>query len=321
MIILTGAAGFIGSNMLAKLNNEGFKDIVIADDFNRPEKENNWKDKTFSHKINRDELFDFIIENQKYIQFIVHIGARTNTAEFDTDLLNKLNTEYTQKLWSLSVQFGLPFIYASSAATYGDGELGYDDNHDIIFDLKPLNPYGCSKNDFDKWAVKQEKQPYFWAGFKFFNVYGPNEYHKGRMASVIMHAHKQIIETNSLKLFKSHKPEYLHGGQKRDFIYVKDVVDVLFFFMKLRNHSGLYNLGTGTARTFLDLGKGVFKAMKKNENISFIDTPVDIRDKYQYYTCAEMQKLRNAGYQKPFTSLEEGINDYVNNYLSTKKYV
>ena len=314
MIIVTGAAGFIGSNLVRKLNDEGFKDIVLVDDFSNDEKNKNFKGKQFSQKVHRDELFKWINLNQKFIQFVFHIGARTDTAEFDMAIFDKLNYGYSQKLWKKCIEFGLPMVYASSAATYGGGEFGYDDDHELIEQLKPLNPYGESKNNFDKWAINQVQQPYFWAGLKFFNVYGPNEYHKKRMASVIYHSFNQISSSGKMKLFKSHKPAFKDGEQLRDFIYVKDLVDVLFFFMHHREDSGIYNLGTGKARTFLDLTKSTFKAMSVNENIEFIDTPIDIRDKYQYFTEANMKKLRSIGYEKPFTSLEAGVDDYVKNY-------
>jgi len=200
------------------------------------------------------------------------------------------------------------------------GELGYNDNHEIIEKLKPLNPYGESKNEFDKWVLKQNKLPPHWAGMKFFNVYGPNEYHKGRMASVIIHAFKQINESGKAKLFKSHRPDFEDGKQLRDFVYVKDVTNVLFFLMENKKYSGIYNLGTGKARSFLDLAKATFTALNKKENIEFIDTPIDIRDKYQYFTEANMQKLKSIGYKKEFHSLEEGITNYVQNYLSGAKF-
>jgi ADP-L-glycero-D-manno-heptose 6-epimerase len=206
-------------------------------------------------------------------------------------------------------------IYASSAATYGLGDLGYDDNHEIVSQLKPLNPYGRSKNDFDIWALQQESTPPFWAGFKFFNVYGPNEYHKGRMASVIWHTYRQIKESGKMKLFRSHRPDFKDGEQSRDFIYVKDVLKVLYFLFKHQNNSGLYNLGTGQARSFLDLASNTFKSMGLEPEISFVDTPADIRDTYQYFTEANMSKLRSIGYAEPFYSLEEGIEDYVKSYL------
>jgi len=320
MIIVTGAAGFIGSCLVSKLNKEGFEDIVVVDDFSNPEKNKNLDNKKITAKVDRNEFFNWLEENNKMVQFIFHIGARTDTTEFDVSIFDKLNIGYTKQMWKACVKYGLPLVYASSAATYGLGEFGYDDNHEVIEKLKPLNPYGDSKNDFDKWALKQEEKPYFWAGLKFFNVYGPNEFHKARMASVIFHAFNQIKSTGAMKLFKSHNPEYKDGEQIRDFVYVKDVVEVLYFLMHHRKDSGIYNLGTGIARTFLDLVKSTFKAMNIQENISFIDTPADIRDKYQYFTEAKMEKLRKIGYTKEFHTLEEGVDDYVKNYLSDKKY-
>lgn len=320
MIIITGAAGFIGSNLVAKLNEEGYKDIILVDNFFRTEKKNNYEDKTYSGLVQREKLFDFIDENHRFIQFVFHIGARTDTAEFNKEVFDELNLGYSKKVWNKCVEYGLPLVYASSAATYGMGEQGYKDDHDIIPRLKPLNPYGESKNEFDKWALNQEKSPYFWAGFKFFNVYGPNEYHKGRMASVIFHAYNQIRKTGKMKLFRSHHPDFKDGEQMRDFVYVKDVVDVLVYFLENRKNSGIYNLGSGKARTFLDLTTNSFKAMDITPDIVFIDTPEDIRGKYQYFTEANMEKLRSAGYSKQFHSLEEGVDDYVRNYLSSYKY-
>ena len=234
--------------------------------------------------------------------------------------MNELNLSYTQRVWKSCSQYRIPLIYASSAATYGLGENGYKDSHSIIEDLKPLNLYGVSKNEFDKWALRQSEKPPFWAGLKFFNVYGPNEYHKKRMASVVFHAYNQINESGKVKLFRSHNPNFKDGEQLRDFIYVKDVIEVLIFLMQQQTESGIYNLGTGKARTFLDLTKAVFKAMNRTENIEFVDTPMDIRAKYQYFTQADMEKLRRAGYRQPFASLEEGVNDYVANYLINNKY-
>ena len=320
MIVVTGAAGFIGSNLVRKLNDEGFKDIVLVDDFTRKDKQKNINEKDFTSVIHRDDFIKWLDDNHKLVQFIFHIGARTDTAEFDTRVFDKLNLNYTKSIWNKCVEYGLPLVYASSAATYGSGEYGYEDKHDIVEKLKPLNPYGESKNEFDKWALKQEEQPYFWAGLKFFNVYGPNEYHKGRMASVIFHAFNQINETGEMKLFRSHKPEYKDGEQLRDFVYVKDVVEVLYFLLNHRKDNGLYNLGTGKARSFLALTKATFNAMGKDENISFKDTPEDIRDNYQYFTEANMDKLKSIGYDKPFTSLEDGVHDYVKNYLMHHKY-
>lgn len=320
MIVVTGAAGFIASCLVSKLNQEGFKDIVLVDDFSNAEKNKNFEGKTYSQKVDRNTFLDWLPENEHFIQFIFHIGARTDTTEFDTQIFDELNVNYTKSIWSSCVQYGIPLVYASSGATYGLGEHGYSDSHDVVNQLQPLNPYGDSKNDFDKWALQQEKQPYFWAGLKFFNVYGPNEYHKGRMASVIWHAFNQINGTGGMKLFQSHRDDYKDGEQLRDFVYVKDVVDVCLFLLHHRKNSGLYNLGTGTARTFLDLTKSTFHAMGKTPDISFIPTPEDIRDKYQYFTEADMQKLRSIGYDKPFYSLEDGVKDYVQEYLMKGAY-
>jgi ADP-L-glycero-D-manno-heptose 6-epimerase len=320
MIIVTGAAGFIGSCLVGKLNHEGFEDIVVVDDFTNHEKNKNLENKKYTVKVDRNNFIEWLNENNKLVQFVFHIGARTDTTEFDVSVFDRLNLNYTKKVWMACTEHGLPLVYASSAATYGMGEFGYEDNHEVIQKLKPLNPYGKSKNDFDKWALEQELKPYFWAGLKFFNVYGPNEFHKGRMASVIFHAFSQIKSTGAMKLFRSHNPDYKDGEQIRDFVYVKDVVEVLYFLMHHRKDSGIYNLGTGKARTFLDLVKNTFLAMDITENISFIDTPLDIRDKYQYFTEAKMEKLRGIGYTKEFHSLEAGIKDYVKNYLTEKKY-
>jgi ADP-L-glycero-D-manno-heptose 6-epimerase len=320
MIIVTGAAGFIGSCLVSKLNQEGYKDIVIVDDFSHAEKMKNLEGKIYSQKVHRDEFIQWLKENQRLVQFIFHIGARTNTTEFNKDIFDKLNLNYTKDLWNVCVEFGLPLVYASSAATYGLGEHGYDDNESVIDQLKPLNPYGDSKNDFDKWAIKQNKKPYFWAGLKFFNVYGPNEFHKGRMASVIFHAFNQIQEKGQVKLFRSHNPNFKDGEQLRDFVYVKDVVEVCLFLLNHRKDSGIYNLGSGKARTFLDLVKNTFIGVSKEPNIDFVDTPIDIRDKYQYFTEANMSKLKSIGYSKPFHTLEEGVQDYVKNHLVGKRY-
>jgi len=320
MIVVTGAAGFIGSCLVSKLNKEGFNDIVVVDDFSNEKKNKNLDGKTISKRVERSVFFDWLAENEKLVQFIFHIGARTDTTEFDKSIFDKLNLNYTKQLWNACVEYALPIVYASSAATYGLGEFGYDDNHEVVNKLKPLNPYGDSKNEFDKWALAQDKQPFFWAGLKFFNVYGPNEFHKDRMASVIFHAFNQINKTGKMKLFRSHNPDYKNGEQLRDFVYVKDVVEICYFLMHHRKDSGLYNLGTGKARTFLDLVKSTFSALKKEADIDFIDTPADIRDKYQYFTEANMQKLLDIGYDKGFTSLEDGVTDYVNNHLEGEIY-
>ena len=316
MIIVTGAAGFIGSNLITGLNAEGYRDLVLVDDFSRPDRTRNYEGKSYSALVERREFPGWLRDHHHQVQMLLHLGARTDTTEFDWEVFLELNVNYSRELFKLCVEFGLPMIYASSAATYGLGEHGYVDSHALVPDLQPLNPYGLSKNEFDHWVLEQEQKPFFWAGLKFFNVYGPNEYHKGRMASVVYHAYNQIAETGSMKLFRSHHPDFGDGKQSRDFIYVQDVVDMIIFLMENRPESGLYNLGTGEARSFLDLVTSTFLAMDTEPSISFIDTPEDIRDKYQYFTEAEMTKLREAGYKKEFTSLEEGIKRYVKNFLA-----
>lgn len=337
-IILTGAAGFIGSCMLQFLNEQGYTNIVIVDDFGAEEKRKNWEKKSYAHVVERYNLFDWLQMHEPTIDYVIHLGARTDTTEFDYAIHQELNVEYSQNIWNYCTKNNVPLIYASSAATYGSGELGYNDDHAVVEKLHPLNPYGISKNEFDKWALQQTETPPFWAGLKFFNVYGPNEYHKGRMASVIFHSFNQINNSGTVKLFKSHRPNFNDGEQLRDFIYVKDVVKVIGWMMEesekskvksqnaeiFTSHlspftSGLYNLGTGTARSFYDLASATFRGVNKEPNIVFIDMPLDIRDKYQYFTEANMEKLRNGGYTDPFYSLEEGVDDYVRNYLSAGK--
>jgi ADP-L-glycero-D-manno-heptose 6-epimerase len=315
MIIVTGAAGFIGSCLISRLNNENFNAIVAVDKFDDPVKNKNLVGKKILKKVDTDNFISWFDHNFEEVEFVFHLGARTDTAEFDTELLRRMNTDFTKKVWRKCVSYQVPLVYASSAATYGLGELGYDDREDLVHDLKPLNPYGESKNEFDKWAINQKKKPLFWAGLKFFNVYGPNEYHKGRMASVVMHAFSQIQETQKMNLFRSHNPEFKDGEQMRDFIYVKDLLEACIFFMHHRKNSGIYNLGSGKARSFLDLTKAVFEALNIPEDISFIDTPEDIRDNYQYFTEANMEKLKSLDFDYKFHSLEEGVQDYVKNYL------
>ncbi len=315
MIVITGAAGFIGSNAVGFMNMNGATNLVLVDDFSSEEKNRNLTGKGYLAQLNRDHYQDWIHKNHSDVEFVIHLGARTNTAEFDKSIFDRLNLVYSKMVWQACSKYNLPLIYASSAATYGNGELGYNDDHEVVSRLVPLNPYGESKNDFDKWALSQSDQPPFWAGLKFFNVYGPNEYHKGRMASVIFHAFNQIRQTGRMKLFRSHKPGISDGGQSRDFVYVKDLVNVIYWLYRNQPASGIYNLGTGKARTFLDLTAATFHAMDLEPAIDFIDTPIDIRDKYQYFTEARMEKLIRAGYHKPFTTLEEGVDDYVRNYL------
>jgi ADP-L-glycero-D-manno-heptose 6-epimerase len=320
MIIVTGAAGFIGSCLIARLNELNFNYIIAVDDFSFPEKNKNLEGKKIKDRVERTQLASWLDANYREVEFFFHIGARTDTTEFDKAIFDELNVNYSKMVWQKCIDYQIPLVYASSAATYGLGELGYDDNEADIPHLKPLNPYGDSKNDFDIWALQQEEKPFFWAGLKFFNVYGPNEYHKGRMASVIWHAFNQITANASLRLFKSHKPEYADGEQMRDFIYVKDLISVCVFLMEHRKNSGIYNLGTGVARSFNALGTSTFKAMDMPVQINYIDTPVDIRDTYQYFTEANMSKLRSIGYDQAFYTLEDGVKDYVQNYLIPGKY-
>ena len=327
MIVVTGAAGFIGSVVASELNEKGYNDLIFVDDFSKKEKEKNYIDLKYNSLVDREIFFEWFKENHSKVDFVVHLGARTDTTEFDWNVFVKLNVDYTETMFSLCAEYQIPLIYASSAATYGNGELGYDDSHEVVDRLQPLNPYGRSKNEVDRWILKQDKQPPFWAGLKFFNVYGPNEYHKGRMASVIFHSFNQINATGKVKLFRSHRPDFEDGQQLRDFIYVKDIANVIIWMIGQQTssasnlnslHSGLYNLGTGKARSFYDLAANTFNAMERDVNIEFIDIPEDIRDKYQYFTEANMSKLKASGYDKDFTSLEDGVADYVKNYLSLR---
>jgi ADP-L-glycero-D-manno-heptose 6-epimerase len=320
MIIVTGAAGFIGSVLIGRLNEDKIDDLVLVDDFSAQSKQSNFENKSYRCLVNRDDFYNWFLQHQGDIRFVFHIGARTDTTETNQDVFDRLNLHYSKLIFELCTNAGIPVVYASSAATYGLGEHGYSDDHAVVEKLQPLNPYGKSKNDFDKWVLNQKKMPPFWAGMKFFNVYGPNEYHKNRMASVIFHAYNQMKNAGKVNLFRSHHPDFADGGQLRDFVYVKDVVEVLVFLMRSQPESGIYNLGTGSARSFADLAKATFAAAGLEENISYIDTPADIRDKYQYFTEADMDKLRGAGYTSAFRTLEEGIQDYVGNYLEKKLY-
>ncbi|HYJ38430.1 MAG TPA: ADP-glyceromanno-heptose 6-epimerase [Chitinophagaceae bacterium] len=321
-IVVTGAAGFIGSCLVEFLNEKGFNNLLLVDDFSREDKKPNLSDKKYLNKIEREEFFEWQYKHKPKVDFIFHIGARTDTTEFNYAVHQHLNVEYSEKLWDYCTIQNIPLVYASSAATYGAGEFGYNDEHDICQKLKPLNPYGISKNEFDKWVLHQgvHNHPPFWAGLKFFNVYGPNEYHKGRMASVIFHSFKQVKDSGVVRLFKSHRPDFKDGQQLRDFIYVKDVVKVCFWLMEQQPRSAIYNLGTGTARTFHDLAKATYAGMDLDPSIQYIDMPEDIRDKYQYFTEANMKKLRDAGYKDEFYSLEKGVEDYVRNYLTKDTY-
>lgn len=330
-IVVTGAAGFIGSCMVEHLNKLGYRNLIMVDDFGVEAKRKNWEQKGYAHLVERYNLFDWLTLHEPTIECFIHLGARTDTTEFDYSIHEELNVEYSKSVWKYCTEKQVPLIYASSAATYGAGELGYNDDHAVVEKLQPLNPYGISKNEFDKWALRQKDAPAYWAGLKFFNVYGPNEYHKGRMASVIWHAFNQIKNVGYVKLFKSHRPDFKDGEQLRDFVYVKDVVKIIEWIRQTMSKgllsevhglwsmdkNGLYNLGTGEARTFIDLVKATFAGLDMEPSIQYIDMPEDIRNKYQYFTEANMQKLREAGYAAPFSSLEAGVDDYVRNYLRT----
>ncbi|CAN5821985.1 ADP-glyceromanno-heptose 6-epimerase [soil metagenome] len=316
-IIVTGAAGFIGSCLVGFLNDNGFENLILVDEFDNEEKELNLLHKNYLVRVERENFFEWIGKEKPTVDFVFHLGARTDTTEFNYAIHQHLNVDYSKKIWNYCTINNIPLVYASSAATYGDGQLGYDDNHVVVEQLKPLNPYGISKNEFDKWVLHQEDHPPFWAGLKFFNVYGPNEYHKKRMASVIFHSYNQIRKDGLVKLFRSHKEGYNDGEQLRDFIYVKDIVKVCYWLSQSQViPSALYNLGTGKARSFTDLVNATYSALDIPSKIEFIDMPEDIRDKYQYFTEANMKKLNDAGYEEAFYSLEEGVGDYVKNYLS-----
>lgn len=318
MIIVTGGAGFIGSILVGELNKMGREDIIIVDRLAETNKWRNIRNLKYADYIHADELFlpeyADVLDNASCIY---HIGACSATTEMDMDYLMKNNVLYSKNLFQLAVELDIPFIYASSAATYGDGELGYKDNHDGIPALKPMNPYGYSKQLFDEWVLKQELHPKLWFGFKFFNVYGPNEYHKEDMRSLVHKAFGQINDSGKVRLFKSHKEGFEDGKQLRDFIYVVDVVRAMIEMNNPENvdHSGIYNLGTGQADSFYNLAVATFKAMGKEPNIEFFDMPERLRGQYQYFTEADMTKFKEVLPSFTFMGLEEGVKDYVVNYL------
>ncbi len=314
-IIVTGGAGFIGSCILRALNDAGYTDIIVVDNICSTEKWRNLVNKSYTEYISRNEFLQRLPEFSGKVSHIFHMGACSSTTERDFDFLYKNNFEYTKALWNFCVREKIAFYYASSAATYGAGENGFDDEKDISV-LRPLNGYGYSKQLFDLWEQKQTEKPAQHCGFKFFNVYGPNEYFKGSMASVIFHSFNKITQTGEMGLFKSYKEGVEDGKQRRDFVYVKDICKVMMFVMNHPQINGLFNLGTGTARTFYDLCANTFSAMGLPANIKIVDMPETLRAKYQYYTQASMDKLRKAGYNEPFYTLEEGVTDYVQNYLA-----
>ncbi|MDF2476423.1 MAG: ADP-glyceromanno-heptose 6-epimerase [Sphingobacterium sp.] len=320
-IAITGALGFIGSCLVSELNNQGIHDLILVDDFSAIKKEANLCGKKYNKKIEREDFFEWLETTDHLLSCIVHLGAKTNTREFDYNIHKYFNEEYSKKIWKYCCKKNIRLIYASSAATYGDEKNSFSDEHSIISKLKPLNPYAISKNNFDKWTIDQFETPPFWVGLKFFNVYGPNEYHKNGMASMVFHTFNQIKKNGQVQLFKSYKPEFYDGEQIRDFIYVKDIIKVIHWLIETRRDlSGIYNLGTGVGRTFNDLVNIVFRTLSYETSIEYIDMPIDLRKNYQYYTQADMTKFYSIGFEPSFYSLEEGIRDYVGNYLTNSYY-
>lgn len=316
MIIVTGGAGFIGSAFVWRLNREGIKDIIIVDQLGTDDKWKNLVGLTFTDYIHKDEFIEMAIADEVpfEVSSVVHMGACSSTTERDADYLWENNYLYSREVADWALRHNARFIYASSAATYGDGSSGFSDDHEIISRLKPSNMYGYSKQVFDLWVLKNKLENKM-AGIKFFNVYGPNEYHKGDMVSVIYKAFHQIQETGKVRLFKSYKKEYPDGGQMRDFIYVKDCVNVMWWLLENPSVNGIYNLGTGKARTWNDLIAAVFSSMGRKTNIQYIEMPEPLRNQYQYFTQAQMDKLKKAGCHVNFSSLEDSVRDYVTNYL------
>lgn len=324
MILITGAAGFIGSVIVKHLNDLGRKDLLLCDHFGNGDQWKNLRGLKFDSFVPVEDLFVHPIwKKVKGLEAIYHMGACSDTTETNMDFLYQNNTEFSNKLLTLAAQKDIPIVYASSAATYGAGEQGYSDDHKEIPRLRPLNKYGYSKQLTDEWILKQKKKPKVWFGVKFFNVFGPNEYHKGKMSSVVFQGFNQINDSGEVKLFKSHRPDFEDGEQLRDFVYVKDVVRAMVELIaagkKKNSLSGIYNLGTGEARSFHDLAKATFKAMDLEAKIRFIDMPVDLRNQYQYFTQADMSKLKKALPKFKFMNLEEAVDDYVRNHLRAKE--
>ncbi|MHB1685875.1 MAG: ADP-glyceromanno-heptose 6-epimerase [Ignavibacteriaceae bacterium] len=319
MIVVTGGAGFIGSAIVWKLNTLGESNIVIVDELGKDEKWKNLTGLNFYDFIHKDDFINQIDDSFNFgIKAIIHMGANSSTTEKDADHLLKNNYEYTKKLAQFSVKNNIRFIYASSAATYGDGMLGFNDDENIVQSLRPLNMYGYSKNLLDIWAIKENLFNKI-TGIKYFNVYGPNEYHKGDMRSVVHKAYEQILATGKVKLFKSQNAAYKDGEQMRDFVYVKDAVDMTLYFLDKKDKNGLFNVGSGKARTWNDLVSAIFKAMNKPVDIEYINLPEHLAEKYQYLTEAKLDKIKKAGYLNSISSLEDGVTDYVKNYLLKNK--
>jgi ADP-L-glycero-D-manno-heptose 6-epimerase len=323
VIVVTGATGFIGSNLIAGLEDHGETGLVVCDRLMQADKWRNVSKRELADVVFPDQLWDFLDKNASEVRAVFHMGAISSTTETDADLIVRTNVHLSADLWRWCAQDGVPFIYASSAATYGDGALGFDDDGTVagLSRLRPLNPYGWSKHLFDRmvarWVEEGAPAPPQWVGLKFFNVYGPNEYHKADMQSLVARTFSAAAAGDSVTLFRSHNPEYLDGAQMRDFIYVEDCVAVMLWLLDHPEISGLFNLGTGEARTFLDFIGSMFAVLDREPQIAWIDTPVEIRDRYQYFTRAEMGRLRAVGYDAPFLSVEDGVGEYVRRYLAS----
>jgi len=321
MIAVTGGAGFIGSAIAWRLNKLGRNDIIIVDELGLDEKWKNLVALDYHDFINKNDFIKLIESDVKMgLDAIIHMGANSSTTEKDADHLMNNNYQYTKKLAEYCIKNNVRYIYASSAATYGDGALGFNDDEALCSSLRPLNMYGYSKNLFDVWAVKQGIMDKI-VGVKYFNVFGPNEYHKGDMRSVVHKAYGQIKNTGKVQLFKSGRPDYKDGEQKRDFVYVKDAVEMTLFFLDKKDKNGIYNVGSGNARTWNDLVTAIFKAINKPVNIEYIDLPAHLAEKYQYFTEAKIEKIKKAGYPHPTATLEDGVTDYIKSYLSAGKYL
>lgn len=325
-ILITGGAGCIGSSITKVLNNHGYHNLILCDNFGNPEKEKNLEGKVFRKRIHVNELSEFLSSHGSSIDFVIHFGARAGAYALDKEVLQKYNVDFSKQIWHYCTEYQIPLIYASTGATYGSGEGGHIDDDNLLSGLVPINEYALSKHHFDLWASQQKNHPPFWAGLKFFNVYGPNEYHKDRRASMVYHCYRQIRETGKATLFGSFNPAIPDGDYKRDLIYLMDILDVCYWFFDAFINgtgdvpSGIYNIGTGVPRSFNDIAHDVFKALHLEPQIEYKPVPEEIRSGYPECNFAVTDKLRKAGYTRPFTSLEDGITEYVNNYLLKEAY-